>query len=104
MVITGNDVLGDFRYLSTVSSGRNYAFGTGNYNIGYSPDAPANPDLRWEQTSQLNVGFDATIFRYFSLTLDWYKKKTTGILQTVIFPAYVGATGSSFGNVADHGK
>jgi len=99
--ITGNDVLGDFRYLSTVSSGRNYAFGTSNYNIGYSPDAPANPNLRWEQTSQLNVGFDATIFKDFSLTLDWYKKKTTGILQTVIFPAYVGATGSSFGNVAD---
>ncbi len=99
--ITGNDVLGDFRYLSTVSSGRNYAFGTNSYYIGYSPDAPANPDLKWEQTSQLDIGFDATLFRNFNLTLDWYKKKTTGILQTVVFPAYVGATGSSFGNVAN---
>ncbi|MEJ7768741.1 MAG: TonB-dependent receptor [Chitinophagaceae bacterium] len=98
--ITGNDVLGDFRYLSTVSSGRNYPFGT-TYNIGYSPDAPSNPDLKWEETSQLNIGLDATIFRNWSLSFDWYKKTTTGILQKVVFPSYVGATGSSFGNVAD---
>lgn len=99
--ITGNDVLGDFRYLSTVSSGRNYPVGTGSYYIGYSPDAPANPDLKWEQTSQLNIGFDAILLKNLSVTVDWYKKKTTGILQTVIFPSYVGATGNSYGNVAD---
>ncbi len=99
--ITGNDVLGNFRYLATVGGGRNYSFGYDNYLIGYSPDAPANPDLKWEQTSQLNFGFDAVLFQNWSLTLDWYKKKTTGILQTIDYPVYVGATGSSYGNVAD---
>jgi len=98
--ITGNDVLGDFRYLSTVGSGRNYTFGN-TYLIGYSPDAPANPDLKWEETSQLNVGLDAVILQNWNFSVDWYTKKTTGILQTVLFPAYVGATGTSFGNVAD---
>lgn len=99
--VTGNDVLGNFRYLATVGGGRNYNFGYDNYLIGYSPDAPANPDLKWEQTSQLNFGLDAVMFRNWNLTLDWYKKKTTGILQTIQYPTYVGATGSSFGNVAD---
>ncbi len=99
--VTGNDVLGNFRYLSTVGGGRNYTFGNDNYLIGYSPDAPANPDLRWEQTSQLNFGVDMVLFRDWNLTFDWYNKLTTGILQTVAFPGYVGATGSSFGNVAD---
>ncbi|WP_373330694.1 SusC/RagA family TonB-linked outer membrane protein [Salmonirosea aquatica] len=99
--VTGNDVLGNFRYLSTVGGGRNFTFGNDNYLIGYSPDAPANPDLRWEQTSQLNFGVDMVLFQDWNLTFDWYNKLTTGILQTVTFPAYVGATGSSYGNVAD---
>jgi TonB-linked SusC/RagA family outer membrane protein len=99
--ITGNDVLGNFRYLSTVGGGRNYIFGDDNYYIGYSPDAPANPDLRWEETSQLNFGLDAVLFQDWTLTLDWYKKKTAGILQTIVLPNYMGATGSPYGNVAD---
>lgn len=99
--ITGNDVLGNFRYLSTVGGGRNYTFGNDVYAIGYSPDAPANPDLRWEQTSQLDFGMDVVFLKNWNLTFDWYNKKTTGILQTIDYPAYVGATGSSFGNVAD---
>lgn len=99
--VTGNDVLGNFRFVSTVGGGRNYSFGFDNYLIGYSPDAPANPDLKWEETSQLNFGFDANILSNFSLSFDWYKKETNGILQAIQLPGYVGATGASFGNVAD---
>ncbi|HEY1006354.1 MAG TPA: TonB-dependent receptor [Sphingobacteriaceae bacterium] len=99
--IVGNDNLGDFRYISTVGANRNYVFGYDNYYIGYSPDAPANPDLRWEETSQLNLGLDAILFENFNFTFDWYNKKTTGILQTIALPGYVGSTGSPWGNVAD---
>ena len=100
--VTGSDQIGDFRYLSTIGDGRNYAVGTGgSVTIGNSPDAPANPDLKWEETSQTNIGFDATFFHGLSLTFDWYLKKTTGILRDVPLPGYVGATGSPAGNVAD---
>ncbi|GAA4437761.1 TonB-dependent receptor [Pontibacter saemangeumensis] len=99
--VVGNDALGDFRYISTVGSNRNYTFGNDNYLIGYSPDAPANPDLRWEETTQTNVGFEATLFRDWNLTFDWYNKKTSGILQQIDLPGYVGATGRPWGNVAD---
>ena len=99
--ITGNDVLGNFRYLSTVGGGRNYSFGLDNYLIGYSPDAPANPDLRWEETSQLNFGLDMVLFKDWTLSFDWYNKETNGILQTVELPGYAGATGNPYGNVAD---
>ena len=99
--ITGNDNIGDFKYVSTVSGGRNYTFGNDDYEIGYSPDAPANPDLKWEQTSQANIGFDAVIFQDFNLTFDVYKKRTTGMLLQVQLPGYVGATGQPWGNIAD---
>ncbi|WP_321827499.1 SusC/RagA family TonB-linked outer membrane protein [Maribacter dokdonensis] len=100
--VTGSDAIGDFQYLSTVSGGRNYTIGTsGSVIIGNSPDAPSNPDLKWEETSQLNIGFDTRLFNDFSLAFDWYKKETTGILQSVTIPGYVGAVGSPTGNVAD---
>ena len=100
--VTGSDAIGDFQYLSTVSGGRNYTIGTsGSVVIGNSPDAPSNPDLKWEETSQLNIGFDARLFNNISVGFDWYKKETTGILQPVTLPGYVGAVGSPTGNVAD---
>ena len=90
--VTGNDRIGDFMYLSTVGDGRNYTFSYDNYIIGYSPNAPSNPDLKWEETSQANIGFEATLVEDFRLVFDIYSKNTTGMLQPIILPAYVGAT------------
>ncbi len=98
--VTGNDNIGDFMYLSTIAGGRNYTFGNDIYTIGYSPDAPSNPDLKWEQTSQINLGFEATLFTNFSLVFDIYSKNTTGMLRPIIIPSYVGVAGSPTGNVA----
>lgn len=99
--VTGNDNIGDFRYLSTVSGGRNYTLGTSaGLNNGVSPDALSNPDLKWEETSQLNIGLDATLFSNFTLTADWYHKKTSGMLLQIAVPGYVGNSGP-IGNIAD---
>lgn len=99
--INGNDQsLSDFQFISTVSGGRDYVFGPGTIETGYSPNAPANPNLKWEQTSQLDIGFDADLFTDFTLTFDIYNKKTTGMLRQVKIPGYVGATGQPYGNVA----
>jgi TonB-linked SusC/RagA family outer membrane protein len=100
--VTGNDAIGDFRYLSTIGDGRNYTIGnTGSVTIGNSPNAPSNPDLKWEETSQANIGFDSRLLNSFTLSMDYYIKKTKGILQDVPIPGYVGATGNPVGNVAD---
>jgi TonB-dependent starch-binding outer membrane protein SusC len=99
--VNGNDQsLTDFQYISTVSGGRNYTFGNDNIIVGYSPNAPANPSLKWEQTSQADLGFDANLFRYFRVTFDAYDKKTTGMLLQEQIPGYVGASGKPYGNVA----
>ena len=104
--VTGNDAIQANGYLALIGGGRNYTFGnTGTVvTSGNSPDAPANPDLKWEETSQMNIGFDAKLFNDFTLTAEYYDKKTTGILQYVDLPGYVGSTGSPLGNVADMGN
>ena len=100
--VTGNDAIGDFRYLSTIGGGRNYTVGnSGSVTIGNSPNAPSNPDLKWEETSQTNIGFDAKLLSNVRLSLDWYVKNTTGILRDVPIPGYVGAVGNPTGNIAD---
>jgi TonB-linked SusC/RagA family outer membrane protein len=99
--VNGNDNIGAFRYVSTIGGGRNYVLGNNVITTGYSPNAPANPDLKWEQTIQSNIGFDATVLKNFSLTFDVYQKKTTGMLLSVQLPMYVGASGSPIGNIAD---
>ncbi|WP_229254478.1 SusC/RagA family TonB-linked outer membrane protein [Dyadobacter linearis] len=100
--VVGNDGIGDFAFLSTIGSGRNYTIGnSGSYIIGYSPNAPANPDLKWEQTSQTNIGFDATLFQNVNLTFEWFKKATKDILQNPRIPGYVGAISNPAANIAD---
>ncbi len=101
--VTGNDAIAPNGFLALIDGGRNYTFGSSGSTIlsGNSPSAPSNPDLKWEETSQLNIGFDAKLFNNLNLVVEYFNKKTTGILQYVDLPGYVGATGSPLGNVAD---
>jgi TonB-linked SusC/RagA family outer membrane protein len=100
--VTGNDAIGDFGYLATVSGGRNYPYGyEGIIQTGSSPNAPSNPDLKWEETTQTNIGFDSRWFNAVTMTVEVYKKITAGILQTVEIPSFLGAPGNPIGNVAD---
>lgn len=101
--VTGNDAIKPYGYLALIGGGRNYTFGRDGSAliIGYSPDAPPNPDLKWEETSQLNIGADARLFSNLTTSLEYYKKVTSGILQDVELPGYVGSTGLPVGNVAD---
>jgi TonB-dependent starch-binding outer membrane protein SusC len=99
--VTGNDNIENFAYVSSIVGGRNYTFGNNDlYTYGYSPGAIANPDLKWEETSQTNIGFDANVLKDFTLTFDWYTKKTSGILRRIETPLYVGVSGP-IGNIAD---
>ncbi|MES2777007.1 MAG: TonB-dependent receptor [Bacteroidota bacterium] len=100
--VVGSDDIGDFAYVSTIGDGRSYPFGTsGSYAIGYSPNAPANPDLKWEETRQTNIGFDANFLKNFNVSFDWFKKETVGILTNPRIPGYVGAISNPAANVAN---
>ena len=100
--IVGNDAIRNFGYLSTVAGGFNYT--TGNSGVitpGYAPTSLDNPDLRWEETSQANVGFEALLAGKFRVNFDVYKKSTSGILRPVSIPGYVGVSTAPVANIAD---
>ena len=100
--VVGNDALDDFRYLSTVVGGYNYSLGnTGAVTTGYAPLTLDNPDLHWEQTASADIGIETQLFKAFNLNVNWYNKKTTGILRPVVIPGYVGVASNPWDNVAD---
>ncbi|HEX6181209.1 MAG TPA: TonB-dependent receptor [Chitinophagaceae bacterium] len=100
--VVGNDNIRDFGYAAIIAGGYNYTLGWPTQTIytGYAPLSLENPDLHWEETSQVDVGFEALLFSSVTLNFDWYKKRTTGILRQVNIPGYVGVSDLPVGNVA----
>lgn len=100
--VVGNEqALQPFQYTSTIGGGRNYIYGNDQLIVGYSPNAPANPDLKWEETHTTDLGFDAVVFKDFNVTFDLYRKLTKGMLQTITLPAYGGYAQAPSANVGD---
>jgi TonB-linked SusC/RagA family outer membrane protein len=100
--IVGNEMALDyFQYTATIGSGRNYVFGSDNLVVGYSPNAPSNPDLKWEETRSANIGFDATFFNNLTVSFDIYRKLTKGMLQKVQLPSYAGFSDQPSANIGD---
>jgi TonB-dependent starch-binding outer membrane protein SusC len=82
----GNAEIGNFPQLGLFSGDAGYAGAAGQ-----RPSQLGNPDLKWETTTQVDVGFD---FGFFNNRLtgevDYYQKKTSGLLLNVNVPATSG--------------
>ncbi|WP_163398483.1 SusC/RagA family TonB-linked outer membrane protein [Flavobacterium fluviatile] len=74
----GNQAVGNFQYLAVMKSNNtNYIFGDteGVLTPGTYPLRFANPDLKWENSDQINVGLDARFLNNaLNVTFDVYKK------------------------------
>lgn len=96
--VNGNDDIGSGEVIATVGTGRTYTFGVGDELVdGVSTNTVPNPDLKWEENSQLNIGFDAKVFRKFSVSADYFLKKTKDMILEVKAPDFTGA-----GNFVDN--
>ncbi len=99
--ITGNQDIGDFRYLPlyTLSDVRaRYQFGN-SFVTTARPDG-YDPNLKWEETASYNVGLDFGLLNgKISGTLDYYYKKTEDLLFTVTVPAGTNLTDRVLTNI-----
>ncbi|WP_322518564.1 SusC/RagA family TonB-linked outer membrane protein [Chitinophaga sancti] len=86
---TGNSEVPPYSSLAALSPS-NYYF-NGTLVTGIAPTQIANPDLKWETTTQYNVGLDAGFWNNrLTFTFDAYYKKTSDLLLNVPFPLYSG--------------
>ncbi len=82
---TGNASIGNFASLGL------YGAGSFNGRPGILPTQVANPDLKWERTTQINAGLDFGFFGdRVSGELDFYTKDTDDLLLSVNVPGTTG--------------
>ncbi len=99
----GNDQIGLYAFTSALNLSQNYTLGASQSILpGAAPLSLANPDIKWEETSQLNFGVDLGLFenRLF-INADWFQKKTSDMLLQVPVPASSGFTAAPFVNAGE---
>ncbi|MFT4221981.1 TonB-dependent receptor [Dysgonomonas sp.] len=100
----GNQSIGQFKYTSMIAGNSNYLFGLEGLNQivpGATPNGYPNPNLKWEESEQTNIGLDSYLSNgALTFSFDWYKKKTNGMLMTMALPQYIGDS-RPIGNVGD---
>ncbi len=79
------DIAGYYPTVSTLTLGRNYAFG-GSIAPGAATTLAVNKALKWETTTTWGVGLDLTVKNKWNFVIDYYNKTTSGILMTINTP------------------
>lgn len=87
---TGSQAIGAYATLPTFSSDR-FTFDRGDSYPILRYNQTANPDLKWETTTQTNMGIDMGFLKNrVSIEFDYFDKKTTDLLVAVPLPMYNG--------------
>ena len=107
--VVGNQSIPPYQSLALVGS-----YGEGVFNsslgsevyTGLEPLSYVNKDLKWETTAQFDAGIDLAFFKdRISLTVDYYKKKTSNLLLSTPIPTTTGfaSTVLNVGNIENKG-
>ncbi|MBN1415937.1 MAG: TonB-dependent receptor [Bacteroidales bacterium] len=71
----GKEPYRPYTYLATLATtNRYYSFGT--REVGVSPNIMPNPSLRWEASTQTDIGIDARFLNSIGFTFDFYRKNS----------------------------
>lgn len=98
--VTGNQGINPYQTFSAMASGSNYPYnGTSETDIGFSVASAPNPNLKWESTTQSDVGIEFALFNgRLTFSADYYVKTTKDLLLLRKLPTLTG-----FENIIDNG-
>lgn len=94
--ILGNENIGDYQFMDTMSRG-NYTYSfNGNKVTGSAISNYVNTAIMWEKKKTLDVGLDYSMFNgKLEFNADWYQSTSEDLLYSVPVPAEAGATNTS---------
>jgi len=90
--VSGNDQIPNFAYRALLNGEGVYVFDD-LITQGVAIGRPANPDLKWETTHQLNVGVDLTWLKVLNFTTNYFIKNTNDLLFQPDVSALLGSYG-----------
>lgn len=87
----GNQEIGIYPYTSLFGGNYYYPFG-GTPAQGTSITAEGNPNIKWESSTQTDLGLDLGLFdNDIQLTADYFVKNTSGMLLYIPLPSSAGS-------------
>lgn len=104
--VTGNENIRSYNFVNSYGGGVGRASydinGTNNSAVaGYWQEGIGDPNTKWEQGINTNVGFDASLLNdKVSVVLDVYKRVTSDLLYNAQLPGTLGIATSPFSNIA----
>ena len=101
--VNGNDRIPALAYAATIERVFTYPVGLSESIItGATLATPPNPNIKWEESQQLDVGVDIGFFDdQLRVELDYFEKRTTDLLMSQIIPGYIGATNNPTSNLGE---
>jgi len=107
--VNGNDRINSLAYAAIIERTGTYPFGKpGSQTIynGQSSSFSPNPNVKWEQSKQVDVGVELGFWNdALTLEFDYYNKITSGLLMNATVPDYggTGAPVANVGEITNHG-
>lgn len=99
--ITGNQEIPNYRTMALYGTA-GYYYSNGEFFTQYAPSQNPNPDLKWEQTAQLNVGLDYYLWGgKLRGSIEYYNKQTSNLLYDYPVPSPPYQFGSMIANVGE---
>lgn len=94
----GNQEIGNYSYATLVSGAGFYPF-NGVSNQGNAINTLGNPNVRWETSTQTDIGLDLGLFdSHLQFSTDYFIKNTSGMLLQPAQPSSTGSAASAFVN------
>ncbi|SKD00882.1 TonB-linked outer membrane protein, SusC/RagA family [Chitinophaga ginsengisegetis] len=95
----GNQEIGLYSFTSTLSPYYTTFGQTPAAAPGYAPASPPNPAVKWETTTQTDIGLELSVLdSRLAFEVDYYTKKTNDMLLTLPTPLSSGYPNTSFTN------
>ena len=94
----GNQDFANYQYAPTINVNINYPF-NGLVNPGATGLSLANPNIKWQENRETNVGMDfALLNSALSIQMDYYQSKSNGLLVRAPLPPSSGSSDAPFVN------
>jgi len=95
----GNQDIGLYSFASTLYPYYTTFGQTPTAAPGYAPNSPPNPNVKWETTSQTDIGLELSVLQSrLTFEMDYYVKKTSDMLLQLPAPLSAGYPTTSFTN------
>lgn len=87
---SGREAGADFLNFTVYQESVNYGYNSTS-TTGAAIQRLANDEITWETTYTGDVGFDIGLWKRINLTVDFYNRRSSGLLQATVLPSYQGS-------------